>query len=76
MFVPVVLLLDQVVTGAECHQVGIVSRRWDGDGAGTPDVRVAELIRQALELVGVKVVVVPEDVIVARPARALVDGQQ
>ena len=42
----VLLPVDQVVPGAEGHQVGVVRRGRDGDRARTPYVRVAQLIRQ------------------------------
>ena len=44
-FAGVVLLLDQVVPGAESDQVGVVGRGRNGDGPGAADVRVAKLER-------------------------------
>ena len=67
----VVLLLHQVVAGAEGHQVGVVGRGGDGDAASAPDIGVAQLVRQLLQLVRVEVIVVPEHVVVARSAGAL-----
>ena len=66
------LLVDQVVAGAEGHQVGVVGRRWDGDGPRAADVGVAQLVGEELELVGGETVVVPQDVVVGRPTRTLV----
>lgn len=55
----VVFLLDEVVAGAERDQVRVVRGRRDGHRPGTPHVRVAQLVREALQLVGPEVVVVP-----------------
>lgn len=60
------LLLDQVVAGSEGDQVGVVGRRRDRHGARAAHVRVAQLVRQTLQLVGVEVVVVPQHVVVRR----------
>ena len=59
------LFLHQVVPGPEGHQVGVVGRGGDGDGPGAPDVGVAQLVGQLLQLVSVEMVIIPEDVIVA-----------
>ena len=67
----VVLLLHQVVPGPEGHQVGVVGRGRDGDGPGAPDVGVAQLVGQLLQLVSIEVVIIPEDVVVAGPGGAL-----
>ena len=67
----VVLLLHQVVAGAEGNEVGVVRRSRNGDAASAADVSVAQLVRQLLQLVRVEVVVVPEDVVVAGPGGAL-----
>ena len=68
---PVVLLVHQVVAGAEGHQVGVVGWRGDGDGAGAAHVGVAQLVGEQLELVCGEAVVVPQDVVVGGAARAL-----
>ena len=70
-FSAVGLLLHEVVPGPESDQVGVVGGGGDGDGARAPHVGVAQLVSQLLELVSVEVVVIPEDVIVAGPRRAL-----
>ena len=67
----VMLLLDQMVPGPEGHQVGVVSRRRDGHGPRAPHISMAQLVRQLLQLIRIKAVVVPEDVIVGRPRRTL-----
>ena len=51
--------------------MGVVGGGGVGDAAGAADVGVAELVGEALELVSVEVVVVPEDVVVGGAARAL-----
>lgn len=63
--------VNQVVAGAEGHQVGVVSWRRDGDGACAADVGVAQLVGEELELVAGETVVVPQNVVVGRPARTL-----
>ena len=67
----VVVLVHQVVSRSKRHQVCVVGGGGDGDGARAPNVGVAQLVSQLLELVSVEVVVIPEDVIVAGPRRAL-----
>ena len=67
----VVLLLNQVVSCPECHQVRVVGRGWNADRPGATDICVAELICELLQLVGVKVIVIPEYMVVAWPAGAL-----
>lgn len=68
---PVVFFVHQVVTGAERHQVGVVGRCRDGDGARAAHVRVAQLVGEQLELVAAEAVVVPQDVVVGGAAGAL-----
>lgn len=72
---PVVLFVNQVVAGAEGHQVGVVGWRWDGDGACAADISVAQLVGEELELVAGETVVVPQYVVVGRPARTLEGGK-
>ena len=67
----VVLLLHQVIASPEGHQVGVVGRGGDGDRPGAPDVGVAELVGQLLELISVEMVIIPEDVIVTGTGGAL-----
>ena len=57
-------LLNKMVARSECNKVCIVCWRWDGHTARTADVRVTQLVRQHLNLIGVEVVVVPENMIV------------
>lgn len=49
----------------------VVSWRRNGNRSGASDVSVAKLVGQALQFVGVEVVVVPQDVIVGRSTCAL-----
>lgn len=65
------VLLHQVVPRPECHQVGVVSRGWDADGASAAHIGVAELVGELLQLIGIKVVVIPQHVVVAGPAGTL-----
>ena len=51
--------------------MSIVRRGGKGHAPGTPYVGVAELIGQALQLVRCEVIIVPQDVVMGRPARAL-----
>lgn len=69
--IPVVLFVHQVITGPEGHQVGVVGRRRDGDGARAAHVGVTQLVGEDLQLVRREVVVVPEHVVVRWPAGAL-----
>lgn len=68
---PVVLFINQVVTSAERHQVGVVRRCRDGDGARAAHVGVAQLVGEELELITGEAVVVPQDMIVGRSAGPL-----
>ena len=60
-----------MVACTEGHQVGIVGGGWVGHAAGTADVGVAQLVRQALQLVSCELVVVPQHVVVGGAAGAL-----
>ena len=55
-----------MVPGPEGYQVGVVSRGRDRNRSGTSNVGVAQLEGELLELISFKVVVVPENVVVAR----------
>ena len=44
--------------------MSIVSWSWDGDRPGAPDIGVTQLIGQLLQLISVKMVVIPQDMIV------------
>lgn len=65
-FARVVLFLNEVVARSEGHEVRVVGGRGDGHRARTAHVRVAKLVRQALQLVRPEVVVVPQHVVVRR----------
>jgi len=69
--ITVMFLLHQMVPGPEGHQVSVVGRGWDGHGSGAPDVGVAQLVCEDLQLVSVEAVVIPKDVVVAGPGGAL-----
>ena len=67
-------LLDQMVARTERHQMCVVGRCRDAHTARAAHVRVTQLIRQHLQLVGVEVIVVPQHVVVRRARRALDAG--
>ena len=67
----VVLLLHEVVAGPEGDELRVVRRRRDAHRARAADVGVAELVGHLLQVVRLEVVVVPQDVVVTRPTRAL-----
>ena len=75
LFSPVVFLLNEVVAGPECDQVCIVCRRRDRHTTCTPNVSMTELVRQHLKVVGSKMIVVPQHVIMRRPTSTLVSKQ-
>ena len=54
----VVLLLHQVVAGAEGNEMSVVRRSGNGDAACAADVSVAQLVRQLLQLVSLE----PEEI--------------
>ena len=56
---------------SEGHQVRVVGGGGDGDTPGAAHVGVAQLVSQLLELIRVKVVIIPENVVVARSRGAL-----
>lgn len=70
-YIPVMLFLNKMVAGPERNEVCIVCRRGYGNRSGAPHIRVAQLIREALEFIRVKVVVIPEDVVVTRSTCSL-----
>jgi len=68
------VFLDQMVPSSERHQVSIVCRCRYGDRASAPDIRVTQLVGQTLQLVRCEVVVIPQHVVVRRPASPLYAG--
>lgn len=70
-FSTVVLLLDEVVPRTERDEVSVVSRCGNGYGTCASNVSVTELVGEALELVGVEVVVIPQHVVMTWTASAL-----
>ena len=61
---------------SEGHQVRVVGGGRDGDTPGAADVGVAQLVSKLLQLVRVKVVIIPENVVVARSRGALDTWEQ
>ena len=70
-FLPIVFFVHQVVASPESHQMGVVGWCWDGNWPGAAHVSVAKLVGENLQFVWSEVVVVPEHVVVRRPAGAL-----
>lgn len=68
---PVVLLVHEMVPRSERHQSGVVCRGRDGDRAGAAHVGMAQLVREDLQLIRGEPVVIPEYVVMGRPARTL-----
>lgn len=68
------LFVHQVIASSESHQMSVVSWCWDGDGPGAAHVGVAQLVGEDLQLIRREVVVVPEHVVMRRPAGALRGG--
>lgn len=60
-----------MIPRAESDKVSIVSRRGNGYGTCASNVSVTELVSEALELVSVEVVVIPQHVVMTWTARAL-----
>ena len=65
------ILLHQMVPRPERYQMGIVSRGWDTDRASAAHVGMTELVGELLQLIGIKVVVIPQHMVVAGSAGAL-----
>ena len=65
------LFLDEMVARTERHQMCVVCWRRYGHAAGTPNVRVTQLIGQHLQLVGREHVVIPQYMVVGWTGGAL-----
>lgn len=65
------LLLDEMIASPEGNQMSIVSWSRYGDRAGTPDIGVTQLISETLKLITVKVVVIPQHMVMAGSAGTL-----
>lgn len=65
------LLLDQVISCPKGDELRVVRRRRNAHRARAAHVGVAELVSHLLQVVRLEVVVVPQDVVVTRPTRAL-----
>lgn len=70
------VLVSVDLPGSERYQMSIVSGCRNRHGTRATHVRVTQLIGQALQFVGVKVIVVPQDMIVWWSAGALVNGNR
>ena len=60
------VLVYEVVPGPECHQVSVVSGCRYADTTSAPDVSVAQLVCQGLDVIRGEVIVVPQHVIMRR----------
>lgn len=67
----IVILLYQVVPSSKRDQMRVVRRRRYRHTSRASNIRVAELVGQRLQLVGREMIIVPQNVVVRRPARAL-----
>lgn len=65
------ILVHKMVPGPKGHQPGVVGGCGDGDGAGAAHVRVAQLVRQQLQLICCETVVIPQHLVVGGPAGSL-----
>lgn len=65
------LFVHQVIASTESHQMGVVGWCWDGNWPGAAHIGVAELVREDLQFIWREVVVVPEHMVVRRPAGTL-----
>lgn len=54
--------------------MGVVHRRWNAHTFGAASVCVAEVVAELLQLVGSKICVVVDDVVMRGPARSLYPG--
>lgn len=70
----IVFFVHQVVPGPEGHQVSVVGWRRDGHGACAAHIGVTQLVGENLKLVRRETIVIPEDVVVGRPACPLDAG--
>merc|ERR1719206_559681 len=53
------------------HQVRVVGGGGVGHGPGTPTVEVTQVIRQYFQLISREVTIIPQDLVVTRPACSL-----
>lgn len=58
------ILLHKMISSSKCNQMGIICWSRDGHTSCTPDVRVAHLIGEDLQLISHKPVVIPEHMVV------------
>lgn len=65
------ILFNEVISGTERHQMGVISGCGNGNRSGASDVSVTQLVGQALQVISREHVVVPKDVIVRRSACSL-----
>lgn len=60
-----------MISRPERHEMSVIRRCRYAHGSRTPHVRVTELVGETLQLVALKVIVVPQHVVVRRSGCAL-----
>lgn len=70
------LLLDEVVPGAERHEMSVIGRRRNRHRSSAAHVSVAQLVGETLQFIGSELIIVPEHVVVRRPRCALDAGMR
>ena len=56
--------------------MGVVGRGGDGHRPSAPDVGVTQLVRQCLDVISCEVIVIPQHMVMGRPRRTLVGGEE
>ena len=51
VLLPVVVFVDEVVSGSEGHQMGVVGGGWDGDTPSASDIGVTQLVGEGLDVI-------------------------
>ena len=67
-FLPFSLSFGQMEPCSECHQMCIISGGWNRHRTGAPNVSVAQLVGQGLNLIGFEVIIIPKNMIMRRSA--------
>ena len=65
------VFVHEMVACSERDQMRVVSRGWNGDGAGAANIGVAKLVGENLQVVSYKAVVVPQHMVMRRSRSAL-----
>ena len=62
--VPVMFLLNKVISSSESDEMCVVCRSRDGDTTSASHIRVTQLVRQHLNLIGTEVIIIPQHMVV------------